>query len=84
MFYLWKCTSFHVNVTRNVQPLQEYYIFIAVIYLIILFRMVNLEMLENMESHSINFTFPIASALDFLFDHTIHCLDGLAFTGFAV
>jgi hypothetical protein len=66
VFYLWKYTSFHVNVTHNIQPLQEYYIFIAVIYLIILFRMVNLEILGKMEGHFANFTFPSASALDFL------------------
>jgi hypothetical protein len=57
---------FHVNVTCNIQPLQEYYIFIAVIYLIILFQMVNLEILGNMESHFANFTFPSVSVLDFL------------------
>jgi hypothetical protein len=66
MIYLWKCTSFHVNVTCNLQPLQEYYIFIAVIYLIILFQMVNLEMLGNIDRHFANFIFPSATALDFL------------------
>jgi hypothetical protein len=54
------------NVTHNIQPFQEYYIFIAVIYMIIVFRMVNLEILGNMERHFANFTFPSASALDFL------------------
>jgi hypothetical protein len=44
--------------------------------------MVDLEILGNMEGHFANFTFPSASALNFLFDHTVHCLDGLSFTGF--
>jgi hypothetical protein len=55
---------FHLNVTHNIQPLQEYYI--GIIYLIVLFRMINLETLGHMEGHFTNFTFPSASALDFL------------------
>ena len=72
-----------MNVTRNIQPLQEYYIFIAVIYLIILLQMVNVEMLGNMEHHFAKTShYHLLVLLVFLFDHTLHCLDGLAFTGF--
>jgi len=65
MLYLWICTVFHVNDTQNTQALQEYYIFIPIIYLIILFHVINLETLGHNEGHLTNFTFPSASALDF-------------------
>jgi hypothetical protein len=56
---------FHSKITQNVQPFLEYNIFIATIYLIVLFHMINLKMLRHMEGHFTNFTFPSADALDF-------------------
>jgi hypothetical protein len=59
--------SFHINVPHNIQPLEEYYIFTAIIYLIILFRMINLETLRHMGwGHFTNFAFPSGSACDSL------------------
>lgn len=57
---------FHLNVTHNVQPLREYNIFIATIYLIGLFCIINLKTLRNMEGHFTNFTFASAGALGFV------------------
>jgi len=58
---------FHVNIPHNIQPLQEYYIFIAIIYLIILFHMINLEILRHMGGGDFtNVTFPSGNARDSL------------------
>jgi hypothetical protein len=48
--------------TQKIQAFQEYYIFIAIIYLTIIF----LETLGHMEGDFTNFTFPSASAPAFL------------------
>jgi len=48
--------------TRKIQAFQENYIFIAIVYLIIIF----LETLGHMEGGFTHFTFPSASAPDFL------------------
>ena len=50
---------------KHIQVLKEYYAFIAIIYLII-FHMINLETLRHMEGYFTNFTFPSATAFDFL------------------
>jgi hypothetical protein len=48
--------------TWKIQASQEYYILIAIIYLVIIF----LETLGHTEDDFTNFTFPSASAPDFL------------------
>jgi hypothetical protein len=50
---------------KHIQVLKEYYTFIAIIYLII-FHKINLETLRHMEGYFANFTFPSATAFDFL------------------
>jgi hypothetical protein len=57
---------FDLNVTHNVQALEECNIFLTTIYIIVLLRMINLKTLEPMEGQFTNFTFPSASALYFL------------------
>jgi hypothetical protein len=66
--------------TLKIQAFQEYYIFIAIIYLIIIF----LETLGNMEATLPTSHSHLLVLLIFLLAHTIHYIDGFAFTGFGV
>jgi hypothetical protein len=71
---------FHLNVRHNIQALQEYYI--AVIYLIVLSGVINLETFGHMKGHFQTSHSHQLVLLIFMFEHTVQCLCRLAFTGF--